>query len=75
MNTPESDNYQVEYGRQWLRAKHLKRMRKLEEKLEKEASKYFEEPVAVIYARKGARVVDRNGEEYMIDPGITKRPK
>lgn len=69
MNTPESDRMQVEYVAMWSRKKAKKKMDKQEEKLLKFAKDYFGENVAIIYARAGAVVVDRDtGEESVIVP-------
>lgn len=45
-----------------------KKMRKLSKKLEHWAGIYFGEPVAIIYARKGAVVETEDGERCIIEP-------
>lgn len=72
MNTPESDRLQAEYGRAWIRKKAKKKMDKMEKKLAAVAKQYFGEDVAIIYARKGAVVVDKHGTEFTVDPGGKK---
>lgn len=52
--------------RDFVRAWALKKMKKQEKKLKHYAQLYFGEPVAIVYARKGAVIVHRNGEESMI---------
>lgn len=47
----------------FIRSWALKQMRRREKKLKRFASIYFGEPVAIIYAKNGARVVSKDGTE------------
>ena len=62
MNTPTSDAEQIEYLRQWCRKRARKKMGKLERKLQRYAKEYFGEPMAIVYARDGAKIVTNDGE-------------
>lgn len=48
---------------EFIRSWALKQMRRREKKLKRFASIYFGEPVAIIYAKNGARVVSKDGTE------------
>lgn len=62
MNTPESDREQMNYNRKWMQEKARKKKDKLEKKLQKYAAIYFGEPVAIVYAKNGAKIVTNDGE-------------
>ena len=61
MNYSEEQEFQEfqDFTRKWA----LKKMRKLEKKLRKYAKIYFGEPIAIIYARNGVKVVHKDGTE------------
>lgn len=43
-----------------------KKMQKLEKKLRRHARQYFGEPVAIVYAKRGSRIVGLDGGEMKI---------
>ena len=52
MNTPESDQAQVEYAKTWLQKKLRKKMERLERRLEALAKLYFGEDIIIAYVPK-----------------------
>ena len=59
MNDSSEEKEFNEFIRSWA----LKQMHRREKKLKRFASIYFGEPVAIIYAKNGARVVSKDGTE------------
>jgi len=57
------DKREAEEFDSFIKAWALKKMRRQEKKLKRFASIYFGEPVAIIYAKNGARVVSKDGTE------------
>lgn len=58
-----NDNSEEKEFNEFIRSWALKQMRRREKKLKRFASIYFGEPVAIIYAKNGARVVSKDGTE------------
>lgn len=57
------DNREEKEFNDFIRSWALKQMRRREKKLKRFASIYFGEPVAIIYAKNGAKVVSKDGTE------------
>lgn len=61
MRNTEAQEFQ-DFIRNWA----LKKMRKQEKKLRYYAGIYFGEPMAIVYARNGTKIIHNNGEESVI---------
>ena len=59
----EVDEQEYKEFRKWIREFAYKKMQKLEKKLKYYARLYFEEPVAIVYAKNGAKIVTKDGTE------------
>lgn len=57
------DKREAEEFDNFIKAWALKKMRRQEKKLKRFARIYFGEPVAIIYAKNGAKVVSKDGTE------------
>lgn len=57
------DNQETEEFNDFIRAWALKRMRRQEKKLKYFARLYFGEPMAIVYARSGAKIIHRDNTE------------
>ena len=58
MSDPDTKEFD-EFIRKWA----WKKMRKLEKKLGSFAAIYFGEPMAIVYARNGTKIIHQDGEE------------
>ena len=57
------DEQEYQEFRKWIRELAYKKMQKLEKKLKHYARLYFEEPVAIVYAKNGAKIITKDGAE------------
>lgn len=64
MNDVDDKEFQEfqEYVKDWA----FKKMQKLEKKLQRYARMYFGDPVAILYARNGVKIVHGDGTESIV---------